>query len=219
MGRWATFDCYGTLVDWERGIGDELARFFGEERRSELLERYHAIEPELQRDGKLAYREVLAATLARIADEVGEALPAGEEDALSRSLPSWPVFPEVSGALEEARERGWHLAILSNTDPDLIEASIEAIGVPFDEVVAASAIGSYKPAPGHWQAFGQRTKARPEWHVHVGASLFHDIAPANELGLATVWINRLGERGVPRPSRELPDLAGLPDVLDELVPA
>jgi 2-haloacid dehalogenase len=219
VGRWATFDCYGTLVDWETGIGDELARLFGEERRDALLGRFHEIEPELQRDGELSYREVLAEALVKLAREEGATLPAGEEDALARSLPSWRVFPEVGDALSEARGRGWHLAILSNTDPGLIAASIEAIGAPFDEVVAASAIGSYKPAPGHWRVFAARTKARPEWHVHVGASLFHDVRPASELGLATVWINRLGERGEPQPTRELPDLTGLPDVLDELVPA
>lgn len=216
MDRWATFDCYGTLVDWRGGIGGELARLFGDARRVELLERYYAIEPELQRDGSLPYRQVMAQTLQRVAEEAGAAVPPGEEDALARSLPSWPVFPEVRGALEEARSRGWRLAILSNTDPDLIAASVEAIGVPFELVIAASEIGSYKPAHGHWRAFEQRVGRASE--VHVGASLFHDMAPATELGLATIWINRLGETGRPRPSRELRDLSGLPETLDDLAP-
>jgi len=215
--RWASFDCYGTLVDWRTGICRELGRLLGEERRDELLERYYELEPIAQRDGSLSYREVLARTLLLVAAEAGAAVPDGEEDALARSLPSWPVFPEVSAALTEARARGWRLAILSNTDPDLIAASVEAIGVPFDLVVAASAIGSYKPAHGHWQAFG-REIGRPT-DVHVGASVFHDVEPAVELGLPTVWINRLGERAGVRPDRELPDLASLPTVLDELVAA
>jgi 2-haloacid dehalogenase len=217
--RWATFDCYGTLVDWDGGIGAELARLLGEDRRAELLARYHELEPDLQRDGALPYRDVMARALALLAAEADVELPESERDALGRSLPSWPVFPEVPGALAEARRRGWRLAILSNTDRDLIEASLRAIGVRIDVAVVAGEIGSYKPAPGHWRVFAATTQVRPEQQVHVGASLFHDVAPATELGLRTVWINRLGERSGPEPTRELPDLSRLPDVLDELVPA
>jgi 2-haloacid dehalogenase len=218
--RWATFDCYGTLVDWDGGIGGELARLFGEDRRADLLEAYHRLEPELQRDGSLPYREVLARALAGVAESEGLDLPDDERDALGRSLPDWPVFPEVPGALEDARERGWSLAILSNTDRELIEASIAAIGVPFELAVVASEIGSYKPAPGHWTAFYERTGADPSRHVHVAASLFHDIVTANALSLPSIWINRLQEsRAGAEPTRELPTLAGLPDALDAIVPA
>jgi 2-haloacid dehalogenase len=217
--RWATFDCYGTLVDWNGGIGDELARLFGEDRREELLRRYHALEPLIQRDGSLPYREVLTRALAAVSAEAGLDLPDDELDALARSLPAWPVFPEVPAALAEARARGWRLALLSNTDRDLIEASREAIGVPFELAVVAGEIRSYKPGLGHWRAFSHETGADPAGHVHVGASRFHDIAPALELGLPVVWINRLGEPAEPAPTRELPDLSALPDVLDELVPA
>jgi 2-haloacid dehalogenase len=90
--------------------------------------------------------------------------------------------------------------------------------VPFEETVVASEIASYKPAPGHWREFAARTGADPGRHVHVGASLFHDIAPATELGLPSVWINRLGERPGPQPSAELPDLTGLGETLDSLLP-
>jgi 2-haloacid dehalogenase len=213
--RWATFDCYGTLIDWNGGIRRELARIFGEDRADRLLHRYHELEPGLEADGQLTYREVLTAALERLAEEEGVDLD--EPDALARSLPSWEPFCEVRESLEEARDRGWRLAILSNTDPDFIAASKERIGVPFDETVVASEIGSYKPARGHWEEFSRRTGADREGHVHVGASLFHDIAPARELGLSTVWINRLGEEPVARPDRELDDLRGLADALDDLV--
>ncbi len=143
--------------------------------------------------------------------------PAGEESGLAQSLPGWQAFPEVRTSLEEVRRRGWRLAILSNTDPDFIAASKELIGVPFDETVVAGEIGSYKPGLGHWREFADRTNADPARHVHVAASLFHDIAPARELGLASVWINRLGERPGPAPTVELADLTGLADVLDTLV--
>jgi 2-haloacid dehalogenase len=212
--RWATLDCYGTLVDWNSGIRAELARMFGPDAAPTLLRRYHELEPQVQADDPaLPYRDVLRLTLARLGD-----VPDGDEDALARSLPEWPVFPEVPAALMEARDRGWKLAILSNTDRDFIEASKTRIGVPFDETVVASEIGSYKPGHRHWEEFFDRTDADRGRHVHVAASLFHDIAPSRELGLTSVWINRLDERADPEPTRELTDLTGLPDVLDEFVP-
>ncbi len=215
MERWATFDCYGTLIDWNGGIRRELALIFGEDRADRLLHRYHELEPELEADGELSYREVLTRALERLAEEEGAGLD--EPAALADSLPSWEPFPEVRRSLEEARARGWRLAILSNTDPDYIAASKERIGVQFDETVVASEIGSYKPAPGHWEEFFRRTAADRAGHVHVAASLFHDIGPANDLGISSIWINRLDERREPRPDRELPDLNGLADALDELV--
>jgi 2-haloacid dehalogenase len=182
--RWATFDCYGTLIDWNAGIRGQLARIFGDAGADELLGRYHAVEPEIQAaEPSLSYREVMARAL----DELGA--PTEEREALGDSLPSWTPFPEVPARL----------------------------GVPFDATIVASEIGSYKPALGHWQAFERETGHLPD--VHVGASLFHDVAPANGLCLPTVWVNRLGERAGPEPTREIHDLAPLPDVLDELVPA
>jgi 2-haloacid dehalogenase len=210
--RWATFDCYGTLINWNAGIRAELARVFGEERADELLIAYHDLEPELQRDGLRSYREVMTEAMRRLG------APVGEEGGLVESLPSWEPFAEVPSALEQARARGWRLAILSNSDPDLIAASQERLGVPFEETIVASEIGSYKPAHGHWTEFAARTGADPTRHVHVAASLFHDVGPANELGIPVVWINRLAERPGPVPTRELTDLSPLADTLEELVP-
>jgi 2-haloacid dehalogenase len=219
--RWATFDCYGTLIDWNAGIRAELARLFGADDAARHLARYHDLEPQVQRSRPTAsYREVMAAVLAEIASELDAALPDDERDALGRSLPGWPVFPEVPGALSEAHRRGWNLVALSNSDRDLIDASIAAIGVPFAGAIVASDIGSYKPAHGHWRAFYETFGAEAaRHHVHVAQSHFHDIVPARELGIASVWINRVGQRLEPAPTRELPDLNGLADVLDELEPA
>jgi 2-haloacid dehalogenase len=211
MTRWATFDCYGTLIDWNAGIRAELARVFGEERAAGQLHRYHELEPELEADGRLSYREVMTEAMRRLG------APPGEEAGLAESLPRWQPFAEVRSALTKARDQGWKLAILSNTDPDFIVASKKLLGVPFDETIVASEIGSYKPALRHWQEFSVRTGADPARHVHVGASLFHDIAPANELGLPSIWINRLAETPGPQPTVELPDLAGLPETLARLV--
>jgi 2-haloacid dehalogenase len=215
--RWATFDCYGTLVDWRTGIGRELARLFGAEREEALLERYYELEPLVQAGGGRPYREVLAETMRRVAEAAGEPIPAGEDDALARSLPGWPVFPDVAPSLAELRHEGWRVALLSNTDRDLVEASIAAIGVPVDLALVASEVGSYKPAPGHWQEFARLTGATRDRHVHVAQSPFHDLQPAAALGLRTVWINRLGEPPTEPATRELPTLTGLAAVLDELV--
>jgi 2-haloacid dehalogenase len=218
--RWATFDCYGTLVDWNRGIGDELQRLFGPEAREPALARYHELEPEIQRETPdAAYRDVLAETLAGVAASLGRELSGDERNALGRSLPTWPVFDEAPAALAEARRRGWRLVILSNTDREYIEASMERIGVPFERAIVASEIGSYKPAHGHWEEFVRATGADPARHVHVAASLFHDVAPSRELGIPCVWINRLNEAGGDGAAAELPDLSALPDTLDGLVAA
>jgi 2-haloacid dehalogenase len=212
MDRWATFDCYGTLIDWHGGIRRELARVFGEERADELLARYHVLEPQLEADGTRTYREVLTEAMRELD------APPPEQDALARSLANWEPFPEVPAALAEARARGWKLAILSNTDRDFIDTSMSNLGVPFELAIVASEIGSYKPGYRHWEAFFEQTGAPRDAHVHVAASLFHDIAPANDLGLRSVWINRLEEHPGPQPTRELTNLEPLSDTLDELVP-
>jgi 2-haloacid dehalogenase len=206
--RWATFDCYGTLIDWNGGIRGQLARVFGEERADEQLQRYHELEPELEADGTLSYRAVMTEAMYRLD------APAGEETALADSLPDWQPFPEVPQALEEARGRGWKLAILSNSDRDYIEASMQRLGGSFELAIVASEIGSYKPALGHWRAFEEQVGRLPD--AHVAASLFHDVGPANDLAVPSIWINRLGETPGPPPTRELPDLSLLADTLDEL---
>jgi 2-haloacid dehalogenase len=216
--RWATFDCYGTLIDWIGGIRSELARIWPNEDADRLVDRYHEIEPDVQAGNAIPYRQVLSESLQRLAASEALALPADELDALARSLPEWPVFPEIPASLRALRARGWKLAILSNTDPDLLDASFEAIGIEPDRKITALEAGSYKPAPGHWDRFFESTGAERLRHVHVAASLFHDIAPAAEMGLTAVWINRLGERSELSRAAELPDLRDLPDTLDALVP-
>jgi len=226
-----TFDCYGTLIDWNAGIRAELERVFGDdvvddadgpeeaeaaeasrsERIDGLLARYHELERELEKDRSLTYREVMTRAMQQLG------APAGLESGLAESLPTWQPFPEVPAALAEIGERGWKLAILSNTDRDYIDASLRLIGVPFDHVIVASEIGSYKPGHRHWRVFGEQTGADRAGRVHVGASLFHDVAPAIELGLPTIWINRLGEEPEPQPDVELRTLDGLGRALDSLV--
>jgi 2-haloacid dehalogenase len=217
--RWATFDCYGTLIDWNAGISAVLERLWGVEQAPKLLERYHELEPEIQAEQYRSYAEVLTLTLEALAREVGYGIPEGESGMLAQSLPDWPPFDEVPESLAELRRRGWKLAILSNSDRDLIAASMKRLAVPFDLAIVAEDVHSYKPAHAHWERFYEVTTAERERHVHVAQSHFHDIVPARELGLTSVWVNRRGEQGDPPPTREIRDLTALPDTLDELAPA
>jgi 2-haloacid dehalogenase len=219
MTRWATFDCYGTLIDWDDGIRSCLASLWSDADADLLLERYHEIEPRVQQGSSQPYRDVLAQGLRLLADEEDLPLAAGDEAALADSLPSWRPFPEVPGALADLRGRGFNLVILSNTDPDLLAASLERIGVSVEGAITAAEAGSYKPAHGHWERFFARFQADREHHVHVGASVFHDLEPAAELGLRAVWINRLHEASDAPRAAELKDLSRLPEVADSLVPA
>jgi 2-haloacid dehalogenase len=219
MDRWATFDCYGTLIDWERGIGDTFARLWPEADREQLLARYLEIEPKVQEGSAMPYREVMAVALEKLAEAEGLELRPLDREALADSLPTWPPFPEVRQSLGELVRRGWGIGILSNTDPDLLSASLLLIGFEPNIVITAAEAGSYKPAHGHWEAFRQRSEADPDRHVHVAASLFHDIIPCSEMGIPAVWINRKREiTNYPR-AAELPDVSELPDTLDAVMPS
>ncbi|MGI8968054.1 MAG: HAD family hydrolase [Chloroflexota bacterium] len=215
--RWATFDCYGTLIDWNGGIAGALRQLWPTADPQRMLARYHAVEPLIQEEISLPYKEVLARSVRALAAIGGLPLRAGDEFSLPDSLPSWPVFPEVPAALGELRRRGWRLGVLSNTDPELLEASLRQISVPVDLTITAADAGSYKPAPGHWETFFARTRVDRENHIHVAASLFHDIAPAHDLGIPAVWINRLGESSALPRAAELTDLTHLPDTLDRIL--
>jgi 2-haloacid dehalogenase len=217
--RWATFDCYGTLVDWFGGVRMTLTRLWPQEDADYLLARYHEIEPAVEAGRGIPYRQVMAETLAGVAGAEGEEVPEGEADALAVGLAAWPVFPDAPPGLLGLRDRGWKLGILSNTDADLLESSLSTIGVPVDLRIVASEVGSYKPAFGHWEAFFRETRADRTRHVHVAASLFHDVEPCDQLGLPCVWINRRHEHSLLQRAGELVDLKALPDVLDALVPA
>jgi 2-haloacid dehalogenase len=212
--RWATFDCYGTLVDWDGGLRQAFSELWPKEDPDRLAGHFHAVEPRIQLAGELTYREVLSRALEAVAAIDALELDPGRRATLAESLPSWPPFPEVPAALERLRAAGWRLALLSNTDPDLLAASRRSLGVEIDLSVTAAEAGSYKPAPGHWEHFFAETRAERSEHVHVAASLFHDIEPAARMRLRAIWVNRLGEESDLPCEAEITDLGPLPDLLD-----
>jgi 2-haloalkanoic acid dehalogenase type II len=191
-----TFDCYGTLIDWERGIGDAFeaaARVDGVKLdRAIALGAYHEIEPVVQAERYRSYREVLTLTAQRIAERLGWRLAPERAAFLAESLPSWPPFADTNAALQRLAACGYRLAILSNVDDDLLAGTRKHLGVDFEFVVTAQQVGSYKPAPAHFTTARARI-AGARW-LHVAQSWFHDVQPARALGVPTAWINRKRER-------------------------
>jgi 2-haloalkanoic acid dehalogenase type II len=218
---WITFDCYGTLIDWEDGIAEALAPFLPPpvDRRG-LAGRYRDFEAETERGAYRPYRDVLAETSGRLMARLGHPLPPGRDRVLPDSLPGWRPFPEVPAALQTLRRAGYRLAILSNVDRDLLAASLVHLRITPDLVVTAEDCRSYKPHYGHWKSFQTRTGAPIARTVHVGASLYHDMVPAGAMGYRTVFINRHGDlvEGA-QPTRVLRDLGPLPETMAELARA
>ncbi|HEX8742452.1 MAG TPA: haloacid dehalogenase type II [Thermoleophilaceae bacterium] len=194
---WATFDCYGTLIDWEGGFGSFLyARALrqGEDDPAagdELRERFEAIQFELIGGDYRPYGDVLAETLRRFCDEFGWPPPdAAEEAELVRAMRSWQPFPDTRPALERTRAAGMRLMIVSNTDRDIMAHSLKHIGVPFDQVQVAEDVGAYKPADEVFAAALERIGEPPENVLHVAFGFKYDIAPAARAGMRTAWVNR-----------------------------
>ncbi len=190
-----SFDCYGTLVDWETGIGDAFQQAAAADgivlERATILAAYHEVEPQVQATVYRPYRDVLAETALRISERLGWGLDPGRAGFLAESLPNWPVFPDTRSALERLKSR-FSIAILSNIDDDLLQATIQRIGVNFDWIVTAQQVRSYKPAHGHFREALRRVEGRDSL-LHAAQSYFHDIRPAAELQIPAVWVNRLGE--------------------------
>ena len=215
--EWVTFDCYGTLIDWEGGITDALLPLLppGTDRRA-LAERYITMEAEFEAEGYHLYRDVLDRVSRRVLRSLDAPIPDDQTSPLPSSLAEWQPFSEVRSALRALVDQGRYLAILSNVDKDLLELSIGRLGVRPDLAITAEEARSYKPAPGHWRRFLERSGASVERTVHVGASQYHDMRPAAALGFRTIFIDRHGETLETSPTRVLPDLSTLPNVIGEL---
>jgi 2-haloalkanoic acid dehalogenase type II len=212
-----TFDCYGTLIDWEEGIGTAFEHAASEARReahrSTVLAVYAELEPQIQAQRYRSYRDVLTLTAERVARRLGWDPPVGSGRFLPESLGSWRPFPDTNDALERMANSGLELGILSNVDDDLLEQTRRHFPVTFSCIVTAAQVGSYKPAEGHFREARRRIGGR-RW-LHAAQSYFHDVVPARNLGIPVAWVNRKGEEpaGDARPDYEVPDLASLADLV------
>jgi 2-haloalkanoic acid dehalogenase type II len=214
----ATFDCYGTLVDWEGGLGSFLYAFAlrnGEEpveNGDMMRRRWEEIQFELIQGPFRPYKEILASSLAQWATEHGIKFRDEDGDDLVRAMRSWQPFPDTRPALQSAREAGLKLAILSNTDRDIIAHSLKHLEIPFDFVVTAEDCGDYKPSPVNFERLLSELDIPADQVIHVAFGFKYDIGPANGAGMQTAWINRHAE---PTPVGAKPgwiwrDLWGLP---------
>ena len=208
-----TFDCYGTLIDWERGVRDGFAAAAAASGRpvdtSAAMRLFTETEPVVQAEAFRSYRDVLAETGRRVAVRLGWALPAARAGFLAESILGWTPFPDTNAALRRLAGAGYRLGILSNVDDDLLAWTRRHLAAPFDLIVTAEQVRSYKPAPGHFLAARARIGSRP-W-LHAAQSYFHDITPCRALGIPCAWINRKGEAsgGAARPDREFRTLTAL----------
>jgi 2-haloalkanoic acid dehalogenase type II len=206
-----TFDCYGTLIDWESGIAAAFERATGL-RREDVLRCYEQIEPQVEREYR-PYREVLAECAMRVTRELRRPIEPEQASFLAESLPDWRPFPDTNAALERLRAAGVRLGILSNIDDDLLAATRRHFTVEFDILITAQQVRSYKPAPGHFLAARERI-GNARW-LHAAQSNFHDIVPANLHGIQNAWINRRGDTPLPggTPIHEVADLDSLADLV------
>ena len=194
-----TFDCYGTLIDWETGILAALGRLFDVRSRPrpsprELLAAFARLEPRAQRPPFRSYRSVLREVAFGVGQEFGISATDEEASAFAASVGDWPAFGDTTSALRALASR-YRLAVVSNVDDDLFAPSAAKLGVSFAAVVTALQVRSYKPAPAHFLEALNRLDLPRSRLLHAAQSLYHDVAPAKELGIATVWINRASATG------------------------
>jgi 2-haloalkanoic acid dehalogenase type II len=217
--RLATFDCYGTLIDWEGGVGSFL---YGIALRDgdadppngrEMRERWEAIQFDLLQGDYMPYKRVLAESLRAWAEERGYSVTDEDGEAFVRAMRGWQPFPDTRPALTRVRDAGMRLAIISNTDRDIIEHSLKHLEVPFDDVITAEECGAYKPSETVFRQALERFGEDPSDIVHVAFGFKYDIGPAQRLGCRTAWVNRHVEAapGEERPDHEWRDLWGLAD--------
>ena len=214
-----TFDCYGTLIDWEGGMRDALATVIKARGLDldpfDVHAVYETIEPRIQENIGGDYVDVMRMAVRETFQTLGIEVNDQEAGVFGDSIGDWPKFDDTTEVLSELKSRGYKLVILSNTDENFIRQSIETIAVDFDAVITAQAIGSYKPARGHWDTMLERLGVSKDVVLHVAQSYYHDVVPATGLGFDMAWINRHGRAptGDARPDHEFPDLRGLLTIL------
>jgi 2-haloalkanoic acid dehalogenase type II len=212
-----TFDCYGTLIDWENGIvtafQSEAAKDDVEMKADDIVAAYGVEEPSVESRAYRSYRDVLGETARRVAARLGWNIAPERAGFLAASLPDWKPFTDTNAALERLASK-YELGILSNIDDDLLAATRRHLTVSFDLIVTAQQVKSYKPAPAHFEQALARTAGKRL--LHAAQSYFHDVVPTTRLGIPVVWVNRHGSPLEPRgplPTHEVRTLTGLADLM------
>lgn len=215
-----TFDCYGTLIDWETGIFSALHPILKNHGRNigdaTILETYGELELRAETGPYRRYREVLASVVEGFGEKLGFTPTTAETASLAESVGGWPPFPDTVESLRKLAAR-YRLAVVSNIDDDLFAQTAPKLGVSFDQVVTAQQAGSYKPSLNNFHMVLERLRLAPSQVLHAGQSIFHDVVPAKSLGITTVWVNRASARpcvgaviqAQGQPHLEVPDLESL----------
>ena len=216
-----TFDCYGTLIDWRQGIAEAFRHVLPEAEaveRTRLFDAYERAEAEVEGGPYRPYREVLAAVAARVAELLGWRIPGGRDFFLAESLPGWKPFADTNPSLERLALMGYRLGILSNVDDNLLAGTLRRLSVPFDLVVTAQDVGSYKPSTAHFRRAIEEVGGRPERLLHVAESYHHDVGAARPLGVPVIWVNRQSRTttGDVQPTVEVRDLPEAVDWIERL---
>jgi 2-haloacid dehalogenase len=220
--EWLSFDCYGTLIDWESGIVGYLQPLLQSKSctltNAEILNLYSEFEPRQQSGEYRSYRAVLAGVVHDVAREFHFDVSGAEANGLAASIPTWQPFADTVPALRRLHSR-YKLAIVSNIDDDLFAESARHLQIPFDAVVTAQQVRGYKPSLNHFEELLRRIAVPRDRLLHAAESLYHDVVPAGSLGIATVWVNR--RKGKPaaasklvaaQPDLEVSNLAALSDL-------
>jgi 2-haloacid dehalogenase len=210
--KFITFDCYGTLIDWETGILSALRPLLKNHgvdlADSELLQLYGELEAQAEAGEYRSYRDVLRDVVRRMGAQVGFEASAAEQDSLPDSIATWKPFPDTVNALKKLHSR-FQLGIISNIDDDLFAMTVPQLGIDFDQVITASQAGAYKPSPTIFRLAQQKLGVSTQEWLHAGQSVYHDVIPAKSLGISTAWVNRPSLRpgvGAVRQASGTPDI-------------
>jgi 2-haloacid dehalogenase len=220
--EWMSFDCYGTLIDWETGLLGYLRPLLESKGQTlndaEILNLYSEVEPLAQSGQYRCYREVLAQVVREFARELRFSVSTDDANGLAESIRNWQPFADTVPALRRLQSR-YKLAVLSNIDDDLFAYTSPKLAVCFDAVVTAQQVHSYKPSFNNFEALLRRYEIRREELLHVAESLYHDVVPAHALEIANVWVNRRqGKEAAAtklvkaHPDLEVPDVATLAEL-------
>jgi 2-haloacid dehalogenase len=210
--RIITFDCYGTLIDWETGILDAIRPILSVHDAHlsdvDILRIYGEIEADEESGAYQSYKEILRAVVRGFGTRLGFAPSQQEQQSLPNSLANWKPFPDTVAALHQLQQQ-FKLGILSNIEDDLFAATAPQLGIEFDHVVTASKARAYKPSLDIFRLAQKEIGLPPQQWLHAGQSIYHDVVPAQSMGIATVWVNRpspLPNSGAAKPARGKPDL-------------